>query len=91
MLTSVNRRNIQLFVDWLLYTDDASRRPFEKVIFVGTCMQRRVPMSIEKTNADLSILEWLDEAEKNGDHVVYVAMPFDYSSSPCSPRFDSVT
>jgi hypothetical protein len=69
-LTSVNKRNIQLFVHWLLYTDDASRRPFDKVIFVGTCVQRRVPISEENSKCDLGIQEWLDEAEKNGDSVV---------------------
>lgn len=53
--------------------DFRQQTPFDKVIFVGSCVQRRLPISANDGSVyDLSIIKWLDNCLLNGDHVVSV-------------------
>lgn len=59
--------------------DFRQQTPFDKVVFVGTCAQRKAPASAapsapHPSSEDAAVKTWLDDALKLGDSVVYLNM-----------------
>ncbi|KAF7984106.1 hypothetical protein HWV62_16718 [Athelia sp. TMB] len=69
--------------------DFRQQTPFDKVIFVGACTQRRAPAAPNPASEDAAVKAWLDDALRANDSVVYLNMGtiFRYNQS----EIDAIT